>query len=467
MRRASAAGLISGAPVVVSAAVVCAGVAVLVTVGERSDSLLIACGCAVAVALLTRMTLRGRTTAGLVMVYGYLVFGAAAALLYHPTAAQFYGGTPYVAYFAAATPASSYLFLFTGVALAVWLGFFLLAPRSASSPTGGAIRDLGLGVTSVAAIPTVALALALLPLALDVYGTGLHTVFYASSYLERTGPATAFKIGRALGPVGLLIAGYFLLGKQPARNRIVAALVALGYAALYLGTATRNFGLVVPMLYLGGLLSGEMSPRQRRLGLAIAAVAALLMVQLPIALRGLPQHGLVASLRYIVHDPGRLFADPLNNVLYGAPLTLYVGHVVPSLPLHNLVTSLSPLPSSLTDWARIEPTLELNIYNPYSALGELLNYGWPYLCAVMAAIGGLYALLERLARRSPAPRLGLLILCAIAALTVVRSTEYNLRTQARLSYYVAALTVAVVVVPAIMRGRRASAGSAVPYSLRT
>jgi hypothetical protein len=78
------------------------------------------------------------------------------------------------------------------------------------------------------------------------------------------------------------------------------------------------------------------------------------------------------------------------------------------------------------------------------------------------ATGALYALLERVLRRSIAPRLGLLVLCAIAALTVVRSTEYNLRSLARLSYYVTALAIVLVVVPALLsRRQRAPARSRV------
>jgi hypothetical protein len=434
----------------------CAAVAATITLVEGIDSALIAWGAAIGLAVLTALTLRDRTTSGLVMVYGYLVFGAAAAVLYHPTARQFYGATPYIANFAASTPGYHYLEFFTLVGFSAWVGFFIFAPRKDPEHVVR-VGDLGRGISGVSALPAAVFVLALLPLLLDAYGTGFHTILYASHYLERTGPPTAFKIGRALGPIGLLVSGYFIFAETPTRNKVLAVLVAFGYALLYLGTDTRNFGLVVPMVYLGGLLSGHMSTRQRRIGLVVSAVAAILMVQIPIALRGLPNHGLVASLQYLIHQPHLLLADPLNNLLYGAPETLYLGKYVGSIPLHDLATSLSPLPGSLTDWAQIAPTLQLNSFTPYSGLGELLNYGWPYLCLGLAATGALYALLERLVRRSIAPRLGLLVLCAIAALTVVRSTEYNLRSLARLSYYVTAVVILMVVVPAILRRREPTA----------
>jgi hypothetical protein len=436
------------------AVVMCGTIATVVTVSSGIDPLLIAWGAAIAVAVLSYVTICGRSTTGVVMIYGYLAFGAAAALLYHPTATQFYGSTPYVASFSAATPGYHYLEIFTLIAFSAWVGFVVFAPSRGSRR--GRIGDLRQGIVGVAALPAAAFVLAVVPLLLDVYGTGFHTVLYASSYLQRTGPPIAFKLGRALGPIGLLVAGYYIFGDRSVRNRALAILVALGYAVLYLGTDTRNFGLVVPMVYLGGLLTGKMTKRQRQVGLVIAAAAALLMVQIPLALRALPQHGLVASLNYIVHQPNLLFADPLNNLLYGAPETLYVGNHVPALPIHDLATSLSPLPSSFTDWAQIQPTLELSVYTPYSALGELLNYGWPFLCGVMVVTGAVYAVLERVVMRSIAPKLGLLVLSAIAALTVVRSTEYNLRSLARLTYYLTAVVVVIVIVPAWLRRRRST-----------
>jgi hypothetical protein len=438
----------------VAAALLAVAVASFITFSSGADTELIAWGSALGVALLTRFTLTKRTIVGVVMIYAYLALGVGAALLYHPAAHDYYGANPGIAFLSAATPGYRYLNLFTVIAASLWLAFFLCASKSESEQSANRGLGLGLGSLPVITLPAAALGLAVVPLFLDWYGTGFHTVLHASIYLERTGPAVAFKIGRALGAIGLFIAGYVMFADRSIRMRVLAALIALGYAALYLGTETRFFGLVVPMLYLGGLLSGRWTTRQRTFGLVITAVMALYMIQIPLALRIQPEHGLVPALTLLRQNPSILFADPINDILFGAPLSLYVAHEVPALPWHYMVSSLSPLPSSMTDWSTIAPALQLNAYTPYSALGELLNHGWVVLFVVMGALGSVYALLERLVRSSAASGLGVLILSSVAALAVLRSTEYNLRTFARLAYYVAAVTIVVVLVPTLLARRR-------------
>ena len=425
----------------------CGAIATSVTLGGSFNSKLVAWGGAIALAVLTRVTLSGRTVVGVFMVYGYVVFGVAAALLYHPSATDYYGPTPGVAYLATATPGYRYLAFFDVIALATYSGFFMFSGRRAPSLSSGRARRSVLDAMPVITIPSSAIALAVVPLALDVYGTGFHTVLHSSIYLQHTGPLAASKIGRALGPVGLLAAGNAMFANPELRMRVAATGVALAYTALYLAVDTRYFGLVIPLVYLGGLLSGKWSARQRTIGLVVAAAAAILMIQVPLALRALPEHGLGPSITYITQDPGALLANPINNIFFGAPLTLYVGRHVSALPLHDLVTSLSPLPSSLTDYAAIQPTLRLSATVPYSALGELLNYGWMYVAGIVCAIGAIYALLERVVRRSIVPGLGVLILSSVAAVTVVESTEYNLRTVARIAYYAAVIVIMLMLVP--------------------
>lgn len=422
-------------------------IAAAITRPGQFDSALIAWGAALGVVVLTWVTLHGRTIVGPIMIYGYIAIGVAAALFYRPSGSDYYGANPGIAFLAAETPGYRYLTLFVVTAASIWCAFFLLAPRSTKSSAANSVAGLGLNATPILALPSIVLLFAAVPLVLDVYGTGLHTVFYASTYLERTGPAVAFKVGRALGAIGLFLSGYVFFSQRSLRLRISAAALALGYAALYLGTDTRFFALVVPMFCFGGLLTGTWSHRQRVVAVVISGVAALLMIQIPLVLRSEPSHGLVAALTYLRHDPSLIVASPLNNVLLGAPLTLYVAHNVPALGWHELATSLSPLPSSMTDWSQIGPTLQLNPTTPYSALGELLNHGWWCLCLVMTGFGALYAVLERLVRRSIAPGLGVLILSAVAALSVLRSTEYDLRTFARLGYYAAVIVVLLLLVP--------------------
>ncbi len=421
-------------------------IAACVSLAAGLDAEVPAWGAALALSLVAWLTLRERTVVGLIMVYGYLAIGVAAALFYYPSTHDYFGINSEVALLAGATPGYRYLAVFTVVAGSIWLAFFVLAPRPSLTSRGG-ISGFGLSATPVIALPAVALAAALVPLVLDAYGTGFHTILYASTYLERTGPPIAFKVGRALGAVGLIVCGHVFFANRELRRKIAAVVITVGYASIYLGTDTRFLALVVPLFCLGGLLTGRWSTRQRATALVISGLAAFVMIQVPLALRAEPNHGLIASVHYLFHDPGLLFSSPVNDILFGAPLTLYVAHDVPPLPAHELVTSLSPLPSFLTDWAQIEPTLGLNSVTPFPALGELLNHGWAYLIIVMGAIGAAYALLERAVKRSIVPGLGMLAVSAVAALAVLKSTEYDLRTFARLCYYAAAVVLALVLLP--------------------
>lgn len=427
--------------------VACVFLAAVIVLSANALPAVIAWGAAVGIAALAHVTLRKRTLVGVIMIYGYLLFGASAALLYSPGGGDFYSQISGVASFATGTSGYKYLQVFDVVAISLWVAFYLFAERESAAPSTPQLANSTLAFMPVIRVPGAALLLAAAPLALDIYGTGFHVVLHATAYLEHSGPTAAYRVGRALGAVGVFLCGNILFSDPNRRNRVLAGLIASGYFALYLGVATRYFGLIAPMLYLGGLLSGKWTVRGRSIGLIVAAVASLIMVQLPIALRGEQDHGLVASINYILQDPGLLLADPIHNLLFGAPLTLYVGQVIPRLPLHDMATALSPLPSSLTDWAQIQPSLKLSPTNPYSALGHLLNYGWAYLAGIMAVFGAAYALLERLARRSVAPGLALLVLTAVSVVAVVDSTEYSLRTVARLAYYAAVILGLLVVVP--------------------
>jgi hypothetical protein len=90
-------------------------------------------------------------------------------------------------------------------------------------------------------------------------------------------------------------------------------------------------------------------------------------------------------------------------------------------------------------------------------LGELLNYGLGYLVGIIGALGAVYALLERLMKRSIAPGLGVLILSSVAAVTVVESTEYSLRTVARIAYYAAIIVAMLMLAPVGFRRTRTEA----------
>jgi hypothetical protein len=397
-------------------------------------SAVLAWAAAIALAIAAWLTLRRRSVVGLLLTYGFLGFGALAALLYRPTDAEFSSINAVVAHMAQHTASDQYLLVFLAAALAVWgasLTVSILLPRSQNRLLTSISLHLSPWMLVVAAVPLIT----------NIYGTGLSVVFHAEHYLEHTGPSAAVSLGQALGPLGVLICGYFTFHRdQPVVTRLSALMLALTYETFYLAIATRFFALWVPLMFIGGFLTGTWNGRRQRVGLIIAATTAIFALQVPLGLRNLPHHGLVPGVTYISSQPSLVLTthDPLNNLLFGAPLTLYVANDVPSLPDSDLVTSISPLPSFWNHWGQIKGRLRVNFFIPYSALGELLNHGWVVFVFLMALLGAAFTVAERMAlrQRGLASGLSSMVVLGAASLFVVESTEYNLRSAVRLVYYV-------------------------------
>jgi hypothetical protein len=406
-------------------------------------------------ALVAWATLRRRSIVGMVLVFGFLVFGVAAALLYHPSPTDLQGTNIGVA----SDTGVEYLSTFLVAAFAAWVGVIAVICLSNRAHDPFRPGHNPLPRQKGIELPAKALLFAPIPLLLYVYGTGFSTILHASSYLQRTGPVAAADIAHGLGPFGVLVCGYFAFDRRQGRAiRVLAVVLALGYELFYLGTATRSFAIWPMLMWTGGYLSGVWSPRRQRFLLAVAVLLSILAVQVPLGLRGLPNHGLVPALQYLFSQPSLVFGgyDPFRNFLFGAPLTLYVAHDIGRLSAHDLIVSLNPMPSQFTDWSQIAPTLEVNIYNPYSALGELLNHGWLVYISVVAAFGAGFGAIERLALRGKGMLGGLaqIAVLGVAGLFLLQSTEYNLRTAARLLYYAfAAVFLFVVILPRLHWGR--------------
>lgn len=406
---------------------------------------------AIGLGVIAWFTLRRRSAVGLVLIYGFIGFGAAAALLYRPTSIDLNGANAAVAHLAQQTAGDHYLVTFVAAAFAIWVASLAI---SVLFP----VRHERFLISTALHLPPGVLLVAMLPLIAKAYGTGFHTVFHAERYLEHTGPAVAFRLGQALGPVGVLICGYFTFHRgQPLTIRACALILALTYEMMYLATATRSFALWVPLMFAGGLLTGTWSTSRQQIGLVVTTIVAIIALEVPLGLRNLPNHGLSPSIDYLVHQPSLVFGsrNPINNFLFGAPLTLYVAHNVGRLPISDVVTSVSPLPSQFNNWSQIAPSLRVNIYTPYSALGEVLNHGWVFFLALMALFGAGFSMIERIALRRSGLVGGLsqIIVFGTAVLFVVESTEYNLRSVARLVYYAFFGVILLAVIQALSQSR--------------
>jgi len=103
-----------------------------------------------------------------------------------------------------------------------------------------------------------------------------------------------------------------------------------------------------------------------------------------------------------------------------------------------LLTSISPLPGFLTDWPRVQEYLRLNAFVPYTALGELLNYGVNVGLAYFFVVG-IYVSYIDLNIREALVRGRLfyvVVMLGLLLLFILVLWQYNLRSATRLLYYV-------------------------------
>jgi hypothetical protein len=399
---------------------------------------------AAAAALLVVLRSTGRSVQ--LLTLGYLGFGVLATFAYHPSMAEETGQNR--------IPIAFYR------SLSVWEVFSFFALPAACTCLGGALAALWLnkrgdpsrpveGGPSIArtsiVLPAWTLWLTALSLALNVYGSGLQTILRTDTYLSHSGPVIAVIIGTALGPLGVLVAANVLLGGRasgPARVSAVALLAAA--VLLSFGQATRMLSLCPLLVFAGGLVAGRWSRRRAVTWGIVATAAAVTLLGVPLYLRGQPELGLLPALETLFSRPGSFFGEatnPLSNLLLGVPLSLYVGLQAPEIPREALWVSVNPLPGGFTNWEELAPQLRFNAYEPFTGLGELANHGLVPLVVYMLVLGFVFEALENIALR-PSPRVaGLLAgtIFGIAGIVLIRTTQYNLRTDTRLVYYAVAL----------------------------
>jgi hypothetical protein len=147
-----------------------------------------------------------------------------------------------------------------------------------------------------------------------------------------------------------------------------------------------------------------------------------------------------SSFAHQMFSPAQLRAYLLNT-FYGFPLTAYVASA-PHLPLSYFLTSVSPLPGSLTSWYEINAQMRVNAYIPYNAIGELLNYGWYIAVLVSFLLGAVLTAIDVDIRRRLRQREYLLptVYIGLTVLFLLSTTQYNLRSSTRLLYYMMAIS---------------------------
>lgn len=266
-------------------------------------------------------------------------------------------------------------------------------------------------------------------------------LFQGSELLERSsrlvGRGSTIETAISMAAVAaVVLVGIAFFAKRGV-SRLYALVLLSGFIAYFVAMGTRRLALV-PLLIL---LAYAVSKRGKVSLVAVvgAAAAGLVMLALPLHFRSQATHGLfpyLASIQSFEITP-QVIATSFNNFLAGFKITALTGEQ-PTIPLDVLWISLNPISGDSAGWYEVARTLRLNRFTPYSAIGELVNYGPLVFVLVIAGIGLALGLVQRINDRLLEDTLGrfvAIVALGLVFIFVIQSAQYNLRADVRYLYF--------------------------------
>jgi hypothetical protein len=225
---------------------------------------------------------------------------------------------------------------------------------------------------------------------------------------------------------------------------------------VFLGLGSRHMS-VIPLVFAAAAFAANPASRRLRLLLAGSAVLVVPLLALALYLRSARDHGLLAVPAVVTGGDSSAvlpsWSEVQINLLNTFGSTGGTAWQQPALPSGDFWISVNPLPGGAAGWHGREALHRFDPNTPYSALGELGNYGIAWLCSYFLVFGGVLAAIDLRARalvwRGRAlPALGII---ALACLAPVVSLQYDLRTTSRVLYYTGAIILLGLAIPALRR----------------
>jgi hypothetical protein len=355
--------------------------------------------------------------------------------------------------------------VFATASLALWAGGMLAWSRKRTEP---ARSFRGQAQTALTALQQVngrgMLFLAALPLVVMIIAYTPSGLWMRGHYSDIAGPAWAIKLGGGITSAGIALTA--LLASRHTgsfRLRRGARILLAAYFVVVWAVGSRSLAFIPLMLLI--MLQVDPKPGRSRAAsaatTAILGASSLLLLQVPLSLRGRPEGaGLQPYWHILTTDPGSLIAwsntaGTLGNILFAVPLAA-VTSLLPAFPHHYLMTSLNPLPGAYTDWAEVSRSMRINAFTPTSAIGELANYGMLYLIGFFAVFGWALARVQAWNSRLSPLRATLASIVGFGACggLTLGLLQYNLRSGMRGAWYFLALSIVLHLLPrATSRGQ--------------
>lgn len=300
----------------------------------------------------------------------------------------------------------------------------------------------------------------LVPLALLTIGVGAENLIERRVYLPLDNQM-AKTIGVVFSPAANIALGALFVGRNKWGWRMTALLIHLGFLIVFFSLASRSGAVTVGLFAVGMLMRRPDSKPVMVLAMVWVGIVGVNMA-LAFVLRALPEQGLIPFLDFIAangigalrHQSGTalgLFSF-IGTFAVSVPLTAAVMDAAP-LTLSEFGVSINPLPGVLTNWYEVAGTLKVTPYQPYNAVGELLNYGLSVAVAYFFLVGGFFARLDYRVRHLTDQQ-KLVTAAAVLGLTVmftVISSQYNLRSATRVLYYLLIVDMGLLALPFFRR----------------
>lgn len=286
-------------------------------------------------------------------------------------------------------------------------------------------------------------AFSVIPLIMMLIDRSPQGLWRRTNYLdiEGVGLNVLSGVGNQLALAIVLVLGYLVV-TESGWLRVFVILLLISYVLVFFSYGSRRLALI-PILVAMGALSASLS-RRAKVGAVLSVLFSLYLIQLPLFMRGLSQHGLVPyaqALPEFVTNNGIGLASVGLSIFISLPQIGVTAFVEPPIALHDLWIALNPLPGQLAGSVDIGASHRLNNVTPYAGVGELGNFGWVTVLGYFFFVGLLLGYFDRRVRvlLNNNRQIQALALCGLLGLFAIFSIQYQLRTCSRLLIYAIAL----------------------------
>lgn len=223
------------------------------------------------------------------------------------------------------------------------------------------------------------------------------------------------------------------------KQKFFSSIIIISITFISIGIGSRY--ATINLLLFGTIISLFISPKRRTYFYIFFIPFLILFFGYNISLRSESNgHGLIPYLKITFQQPEIIFKYALENIYYTFIFGFYAtGETLQHYKnpnFHKLYTCLSPLPGFLTDWYMYAKNMRLNLYAPFTSIGEISSYS--YFSYIYYFILGFYfTFIDKFIKTQFILKKYIFAISIFLTLIIfiVLSFEYNLRSSNRYLYY--------------------------------